>query len=259
VIDQAYVQAGLAGLTASIESLEDLAERLPRLPLANQPGTRWRYSYATDVLARLIEVWSGERFSAFISRRILEPLGMVDTAFYVAEDKRDRFTAMYAPTNVFKPMEGGLVKVDDPYETRYATPPDWESGGHGLVSTVADYLAFVKMLVSRGEWAGRRYLQPETLELMRTNQLPPGENVQFGMRLPGVTFGLGFGLQEELPDGMSALAQDEYHWGGIAGTHSWMAPRADLALICMVQRMPGFLHPFQADFKRLTYAAVERG
>jgi CubicO group peptidase (beta-lactamase class C family) len=72
-----------------------------------------------------------------------------------------------------------------------------------------------------------------------------------------LTFGLGFALQEQLPDGMSALAQDEYHWGGIAGTHSWLAPHADVALICMTQRMLGFLHPFQAEFKQLAYRVLE--
>ena len=254
VVDQAYVQAGLAGLTGEIESLESLVERIADLPLADQPGTRWRYSFSTDILARLVEVWSGEQFSAFLKRRILDPLGMVDTGFFVSEEKRDRFTAMYAPTDLMQPMQGGLVKVDDPYETRFSAAPGFEAGGHGLVSTVPDYLTFVRMLVNEGEWNGVRLLQPETLMLMRTNRLPPGAKVRFmTMDLPGTTFGLGFALKESLAEDDPPGALGEYFWGGIAGTHSYIAPKANLTMMSFTQRMPGFLHPFSADFKRLAY------
>lgn len=253
VIDQGYAQAGLAGLTGAIENLESLVTRLADLPLADQPGTRWRYSFSTDILARLVEVWSGEKFSAFLKRRILDPLGMHDTDFFVPEKKRDRFTAMYAPTDMLQPMQGGLVKVDDPYETSFSDPPSFEPGGHGLVSTASDYLSFVRMLVNGGEWNGARLLQPETLTLMRTNRLPSGARVRFVMELPGTTFGLGFALKESLAQDEPPGAQGEYHWGGIAGTHSCMAPKANLTMMCFTQRMPGFLHPFSADFKRLAY------
>lgn len=254
VIDQAYGQAGLVGLRDTIESLESLVERIADLPLADQPGTRWNYSFATDILARLVEVWSGDKFSAFMKRRILDPLGMVDTDFFVPEEKRDRFTAMYAPTDMLQPMQGGLVKVDDPFATSFGAPPSFEAGGHGLVSTVADYLSFVRMLVNEGEWNGARLLQPETLSLMRINRLPPGALVRFfAMELPGTTFGLGFALKESLAENEAPGALGEYHWGGVAGTHSFMAPKANLTMMCFTQRMPGFLHPFSADFKRLAY------
>ena len=254
VVDQAYVQAGLAGLTGEIASLGSLVERIADLPLADQPGTRWRYSFSTDILARLVEVWSGEKFSAFLKRRILDPLGMLDTDFFVPEEKRDRFTAMYAPTDLMEPMQGGLVKVDDPSETSYSAPPSFEAGGHGLVSTISDYLSFVRMLVNEGEWNGMRLLQPQTLTLMRSNRLPPGALVRFmTMDLPGTTFGLGFALKESLAENETPNALGEYFWGGIAGTHSFMAPKANLTMMCFTQRMPGFLHPFSADFKRLAY------
>jgi CubicO group peptidase (beta-lactamase class C family) len=254
LIDQAYTQAGLSGLTNSLDSLENLVEQIADLPLADQPGTRWRYSFSTDILARLVEVWSGERFGAFLKRRIIEPLGMVDTDFFVPEEKRDRFTAMYAPTDPMQPMQGGLVKVDDPFETSFGSPPDFEAGGHGLVSTVADYLSFVRVLANQGEWNGVRLLQPETLALMRINQLPPEALVRFmTMELPRTTFGLGFALKESLADDEPPGALGEHYWGGVAGTHSYIAPVANLALMCFTQRMPGFLHPFSADFKRLAY------
>lgn len=258
VIDRSYAAAGLGGLASPIESLEDLVARLARLPLANQPGTRWRYSFATDVLARLVEVWSGERFSAFLKRRIFAPLGMWDTDFYVPEDKRDRFAGLYLPADPLQPMVGGLTLSDDPRNTQFAEPPGYEAGGHGLVSTLPDYLAIVRMLVNGGEWNGTRFLTPETLALMRTNQLPSGTTVQFMMALPGTSFGLGFALTEQVPEGLPDYARDEYYWGGIAGTHSFMAPHADLALICMTQRMPAFLHPFQLDFRRLAYSIAGR-
>ena len=254
VIDQAYAQAGLSGLSHSIESLESLVEQIADLPLAFQPGTRWHYSFSTDILARLVEVWSGERFSTFLKQRILDPLGMVDTDYFVPEEKRERFTAMYAPTDMMQPMQGGLVKVDDPYETSFGAPPGFEAGGHGLVSTTSDYLSFVRMLVNQGEWNGVRLLQPETLALMRINRLPPGALVRFmTMELPGTTFGLGFALKESLAEDEPPEALGEHFWGGVAGTHSYIAPGANLALMCFTQRMPGFLHPFSADFKRLAY------
>ncbi|MFM7120979.1 MAG: serine hydrolase domain-containing protein, partial [Gammaproteobacteria bacterium] len=230
---------------------------LARLPLAYQPGTSWRYSLATDVAARVVEVLSGQRFDAFLKTRIFDPLGMVDTDFHVPSEKQDRFVTMYAPVDLLTPMKGGLVKADDPYTGSYSRPRSFLSGGGGLVSTVSDYLTFLKAIVSGGSWAGVRLLRPETLALMRTNQLAPGIGVRFPMwEMSRTVFGLGFALKEAAGPDEPASAVDEYHWGGMAGTHTWMAPRADLTGVCMTQRMPGFWHPFSHDFKRMLYAAL---
>ena len=170
---------------------------------------------------------------------------------------QDRFITMYAPTNFFEPMEGGLVKADDPHEGSYTKPRRLLSGGGGLVSTVSDYLSFIRMIVSGGSWNGSRILKPETLKLMRENQLPAGVGVSFPMSdMPGTVFGLGFALKESLGEGEPPAALGEYHWGGMAGTHSWMAPEVGLTGMCMTQRMPGFWHPFSHEFKALAYELV---
>jgi len=254
VVDRAYAERGINPLGNFNDTLEAMCDRLATAPLAYQPGTRWRYSLATDVTARVIEVLSGQRFDEFLKRRIFEPLGMRDTDFFVPEQKRERFTAMYAPLDLMSPMKGGLVLADDPVKGQYTRPRAMLSGGGGLVSTVADYLAFVRMLVNDGQGDGARILKPATLELMRTNQLAPGVGVSFPMwAMPGTVFGLGFALRTDAQEGESPNAVDEYFWGGMAGTHSWMSPRANLTGMCLTQRMPGFWHPFSHDFRRFAY------
>jgi CubicO group peptidase (beta-lactamase class C family) len=254
VIDKAYAAAGLGGAPGSGATLQSLSERLATLPLAFQPGGGWRYSFATDVAARIIEILSGTSFDAFLTRNIFEPLGMHDTAFWVEEQKRERFTTMYMPKNFFAPMQGGLTKADDPMRGAFTQPPTLLSGGGGLVSTMSDYLAFIRMIVAGGSWNGVRILKPETLALMRTNQLAPDVSVKLALwPMPSTVFGLGFALKTAKGAGEPDSAKGEYHWGGMAGTHSWMAPEAGIAGICMTQLMPGFLHPFSHDFKRLAY------
>ncbi|RMG75945.1 MAG: class A beta-lactamase-related serine hydrolase, partial [Bacteroidetes bacterium] len=235
-------------------TLAELSRKLGDLPLAYQPGTDWRYSFATDVAARLVEVLSGQRFDTYLRERIFQPLGMVDTDFWVPPEKQDRFVTMYAPTDLFDPMKPGLVKADDPREGVYNQPRTLLSGGGGLVSTVADYLAFLRMLVCEGSWGEARILEPDTVTLMRQNQLTDGVRVRFPMwTMPGTVFGLGLALKAELAPGEPEAMLDEYHWGGMAGTHSWVAPRIGLTGLCMTQRMPGFWHPFSHDFKALAY------
>jgi CubicO group peptidase (beta-lactamase class C family) len=257
LVDRAYAAAGVNALANADSTLEELCATLAKIPLAYQPGTSWRYSFATDVVARVVEVISGQRFDEYLAARIFRPLGMVDTDFYVPTGKHDRFTTMYAPTDFFQPMKGGLVKADDPHTGSYSKPKRMLSGGGGLVSTVSDYLAFLRAIINGGEWNGVRLLKPETLALMRTNQLAPGVGVKFPMwEMNGTVFGLGFAIKEAPGPDEPKSAIGEYHWGGMAGTHSWMAPRADIAGFCLTQRMPGFWHPFSHDFKRLVYAAL---
>jgi len=254
LVDQAYAASGIDILNNFEITLETLCQTLGELPLAYHPGTSWRYSFGTDVTARLVEVLSGQRFDEFLQQNIFAPLGMVDTDFWVPPEKTDRFTTMYSPTDLMDPMKGGLIKVDDPVEGSYNRPRQLLSGGGGLVSTVSDYLSFIRMIVSGGSWNGAQIVKPETLALMRTNQLAEGVGVSFPMwDMPGTVFGLGFALKAAIADGDPAASLDEYHWGGMAGTHSWMAPRANLTGMCMTQRMPGFWHPFSHEFKAFAY------
>jgi CubicO group peptidase (beta-lactamase class C family) len=253
VIDSAYSQAGL-GIGGADYDLEELCARLAKQPLAYQPGTSWRYSFATDVCARLIEVLSGERFDQYLKERIFSRLKMHDTDFWVPPDKTERFTTMYAPDDLFDPMQPGMQKADDPAAGQYSSEKKFLSGGGGLVSTVSDYLSFLKVIVNDGDYNGVRLLKADTLKTMRSNQLAPEVEVAFPMwAMPGTVFGLGFALRQTLADDDPRGSQDEYHWGGMAGTHSWMAPQAGITGFCLTQRMPGFWHPFSHEFRALSY------
>ena len=254
VIDRTYIEGGLNVLADASITLEEFCSLAARLPLAYQPGTSWRYSVATDVCARLVEVLSGQMFDEYLFEHIFAPLKMADTDFWVPPEKSARFTTMYAPVDLFDAMKPGLNKADDPVAGQYSTRRAFLSGGGGLVSTMSDYITFIRMIVNGGEWGDARILQSETLDLMRTNQLAAGVGVAFPMwAMPGTVFGLGFALRETLGPDDPVVAQDEYHWGGMAGTHSWMAPVAGISGFCGTQRMPGFWHPFSHEFKALAY------
>ena len=254
VLDAGYLAGGINILGEYDEELAGLTERLGNFPLAYQPGSSWGYSFATDVVARFIEVLSGQRFDEFLQENIFSPLDMVDSGFFVPAEKQDRFITMYAGIDPLDPMKPGLVKADDPHTGIYSKPRRLLSGGGGMVSTVQDYLTFVRMLINDGEINGQRILQPETLQLMRTNQLADDVSVAFPMwAMPGTVFGLGFALRESVTAEDSALAKNEYFWGGMAGTHSWMAPQPGIAGMCFTQRMPGFWHPFSHEFRAGAY------
>ncbi len=250
VIDQAYMAAGVLRGSAT---LEELTAKAASLPLVYHPGEFWRYSVATDVTAHLIEVVSGQRFSTFLADEIFGPLGMVDTSFSVPADKRDRFVTMYDPADLFDPTVPGLTPHAGGMGGSYDDDVTFESGGGGLASTMGDYVTFIRMIVNGGEWNGARIVQPETLQLMRTNQCAPGVVVNFPMwSMPGTVFGLGFGVRQEISEGSPGASLGEYFWGGMAGTHSWMSPTG-LSGLCFTQVMPGFWHPFSHEFRSMAY------
>jgi CubicO group peptidase (beta-lactamase class C family) len=201
------------------------------------------YSVATDVLARLVEVISGQRFDAFIQSRILGPLGTVDTGFVVSD--RNRLVAYYAGADPINPMKPGLTRADDaPYPGAYLRPFPRQNGGAGLVSTLPDMVALIRSLLPSG--------------LMMTNQLP--ENVWMRFAAYGELKGKGYGLAGALILEPSAFdhqdARGELFWGGRAGTQWWISPRKNTAGLIMAQREMG--HPFVVEFKRLVYEAVKR-
>jgi len=234
-------------------TLAEMMGVLADLPLVFHPGKSWEYSVATDVLARLVEVISGKRFDAFIQSRILAPLGMVDTGFVVSD--RDRLVAYYAGAGPLDPMKPGLIRADDaPYPGAYLRPFPRQSGGSGLVSTLPDMVALIRSLLQ----GGPTLLEPDTIKLMMTNQLPEGVWIRFAGL--GELQGKAYGLAEALILEPSAFehqdARGELFWGGRAGTQWWISPEKNTAGLVMAQREMG--HPFLAEFKRLAYEAVKR-
>jgi CubicO group peptidase (beta-lactamase class C family) len=233
-------------------TLAEMIDVLADLPLVFHPGTSWEYSVATDVLARLVEVISGQRFDAFIQSRILGPLGMVDTGFVVSD--RDRLVALYAGADLVDPMKPGLTRADHaPYPGAYLHPFPRQSGGSGLVSTLPDMVALIRSLLP----GGPTLLRPDTIKLMMTNQLPEGVWIRFAAY--GALQGKGHGLAGALilePSGFEHQdARGELFWGGRAGTQWWISPKKNTAGLIMAQREMG--HPFVIEFKRLAYEAVK--
>ena len=252
-VDQAYNAADINPVSSPGYTLKSLAERLSELPLAFQPGTSWRYSFATDLCARVIEVISGLHFDEYLSAKLIRPLGMSDTDFCVPEDKQQRLVSMYNAPDLLDPMKSGFDLSDTELDRR-TERPTFLSGGGGLVSSVSDYTTFIQMIIADGTWNGRQYVKPETLTLMRSNQLAPGVSVDLpGLKMPNTVFGLGFALKTEADGPPFQSSAGEYHWGGMAGTHAWIAPSAGISGLCFTQRMPGFWHPFSQEFRRFVY------
>jgi CubicO group peptidase (beta-lactamase class C family) len=248
-VDEQYRDANLLDNSGT---LADMIEKLAKLPLVNQPGARFNYSVSTDVLARIVEVVSGQSFDKFLAERIFEPLGMSDTAFFVPEEKRDRFTACYGPG-----PDGKLTINDDPKSSRYLTNPRFLSGGGGLVSTAHDYLRFCQMLLNRGELDGKRLLEASTVDEMTKNQLSDeAYPVDVGGKRPGVGFGLGFSVIVEKTAFTGASHIGEFGWGGAASTHFWISPKDELAVVVLTQLMP-FDFQMENAAKPLIYDAIE--
>ena len=249
--NEARVLNPLTPLTDFIDSLADL-------PLSYHPGTSWEYSVATDVLGRVVEVVSGKPLDAFFKAHIYEPLGMVDTGFFVPEEKQDRFVTYYRGVDVLDPTKPGLFRNDDkPYPQAYRRPFPRLSGGGGLTTTMPDMLALVKALLPGSD----TLLKPETLRQMMTNQLPEGQTIRFATLgpIPGKGFGLGGAVTFAPMPFDPPNSKGEFQWGGVAGTHWWICREANTAGVLMAQREMAFWNPFYFEFKRLAFEAVGAG
>jgi len=230
-------------------TLEEFVGEVAKLPLAHQPGTLYRYSVATDLLGFLIQVVSGMPFDEFLKRCILEPLGMVDTDFYVPPEKIERFSTVYGPDE-----QGSLKVVDASQTSHYAMPAHFVSGGGGLVSTAGDYLRFCRMLLNEGELDGVRLLGRKTVELMTTNHMPVG--VQPFPEDAFLSFGLGVSVVLELRQSRQLGSPGTFGWGGAANTNFWIDPKEEMIGILMLQYMPSETYPVVADFRTLAYQAL---
>ena len=226
----------------------ELVERLARLPLAYQPGTTWDYSHSTDVLGRLIEVVGGTTLYQFQKERLLDPLGMKDTMFYVADAARQaRVAEPFADDRSI----GAGAEFNDPRVVQ-----KWESGGGGMVGTALDYARFLQMLLNGGALQGKRYLSPRTIAYMTSDHLggviTPGPLYLPG---PGLGFGLGFAVRKEA--GVSPLpgSVGEYNWGGAGGTYFWVDPKENMFVVFMMQS-PKQRVAYRSLLKDMIYAAI---
>ncbi len=238
-INEAYTQARIGDRDVSNE---ELVAHVSKLPLRFSPGARWEYGISTDVLGRVIEVIEKKTLGDVLQARVLGPLGMVDTAFFVPSDKLGRAA---------QPWQRPGIPPSPRFDV--SKQPAFESGGGGLVGTIEDYLRFTLMLANGGEFQGRRLVSKKTLELMTTDHLgkTPG-------RAPGLGFGLGFEVRTIEGQAGMAGTIGEYGWAGNAGTIFWINPKEDLIAIYMVQVADSDRVMLRNQFRSMVQAAIIR-
>lgn len=255
-VDVAYREGGVdrgPGMT-----VDTFLERIGRMPLRFDPGSKWLYSLSTDVCGALVERLSGVPFDEYLRENIFKPLGMKDTAFHVSAENAERLAANYQ-----RAADKSLELIDDPMDSTYLTKPTFCSGGGGLVSTMADYYQFCDMLRRGGERGGERIIGSRTLSMMHMNHLPGGVDLghmaidSFSeTAYSGVGFGLGFAMTlGEVAAG--GVGSGDYYWGGAASTIFWVDPAEDLVVIFMTQLMPSGTFNFRGQLKNMVYAAIE--
>ncbi len=252
-VDAAYRQKGIGEIEKS-GTLAGMIEALASIPLEFSPGEAWNYSVATDVCGWLVEKLSGLPFATFLEQRILSPLGMADTGFFVKPGSGARLATCY------QPKRGGGIEVQDQAETSsFLEPPGFVSGGGGLVGTAADYLAFVEALrTGAHDLLGRR-----TFAQMTANHLPGGVDLPAVSRslfseaaYAGVGFGLGFATTTDWVKTGLPGNDGDWFWGGAASTFFWCDPADELSVVFMTQLIPSSTWPVRRELRQLIYAAL---
>jgi CubicO group peptidase (beta-lactamase class C family) len=239
----------------------DLAEQCRKwasMPLMFNPGTKWGYSVATDVLGRLVEVISGQSLADFCATRIFEPLGMSDARWWVDDVDAGRLAGLYAAN----PVSGKATRM--PSMDHFAkAKPNMYSGGAGLICAADDYHRFTQMLLREGEFDGVRLLGSRTVRFMTRNHLPGNADLDaFGTGgfaetiMEGVGFGLGFAVVLDPVPGKAPTSPGSYYWGGLASTAFWVDPAEELTAMFFTQLVPSSQYPIRTQMRQLIYSAL---
>ena len=237
-----------ARVRSRADTLPQFITKIVRVPLMEDPGTRYRYSEGTTVVGRLVEIWAGKPLDVFMRDRIFQPLGMNDTAFWVDPDQHPRLTSVYAL------QSGGGLQRYEIDEVPFTVRPALIEGAVGLVSTAPDFMRFCQMLLNLGELNGTRILSPKTVELITRNGL--SESV---LRARGGGMGWGLANVNVVVDPAAVPGSPnagEYGWDGSAGTIFWIDPKLQMATILMTQSSPANPDSLRQRFKALVTAAV---
>lgn len=252
-----YVEEGLDSDRGRALTLEAFAKKAASLPLMAHPGTEWNYSISMDILGRVVEVVSGQRFGEFLQERIFKPLGMKDSGFHVPAEKVDRFAANYTRNE----KTGNMDLADDPAKSPYLKVPGHDSGGGGMVGTGADYLRFAQMLLNGGELDGVRILSEDRVDEMTTNHFGPefGDtplSKMYPVGMDGVGFGYCGSVVMEGFEGTLFGSSGQYSWGGAASTDFWIDPAQKLVGIVLTQLLPSGRYPTKMTMNNATYDAL---
>jgi len=243
-------------------SLEEMMERLAELPLAFQPGSQFRYSVATDVLAHVIERATERPLDELLQEQIFAPLGMEDTAFFVPEVQRGRLMPMFGVKDISefaplhpRPQQLTPTDVEDMYPSHSRT---FRRGGHGLYSTLRDYAQFARMLLDGRTRDGQVLLGRKTLEMLRANRIPPEQlPLTIGMNaLPGYGWGLGVRVMLDVGQAMALTGQGELGWAGAASTYFFVDPAESLYGVFMTQYLGATL-PLNEELRTAAYQMID--
>ena len=256
VLDEVYREKGYDLTYPENVTLQQAVRDWCSVPLLFEPGSAWNYSVATDVLGRLIEIWSGQTLDVFFRTRILDPLKMDDTDWYCPEEKWDRLAQLYVAA------EGQSVLTPN-LAAEATRRPTLLAGGGGLVSTAHDYQRFMAMMLRRGELDGVQLLSSRTVDLMTQNHLPDGLDLNRFARdsfsevgHTGVGFGLGVSVIESQPRNKSLVSVGTFAWGGAASTYFWVDPAEELTVGFYTQLLPSWTYPVRRELQQLVYAAL---
>lgn len=259
-VDAMYRQAGFELTTARGLDLAECCDAWARLPLLFDPGQRWNYSVATDVLGRVVEVASGQSLDEFFRDRIFGPLGMWDTGFTADPADADRLATLYVADE--SRLAVPHPKADRVHATAFEQPKAL-AGGAGLISSAHDYHRFVRMLLRGGELDGARLLGSRTVRYMTSNHLPGHadlETIASGAfseaANAGTGFGLGFSVVHDPVASKVPCSTGEFAWGGMASTAFWGDPVEDLGVVFLTQLMPSGTHPIRSQLRQLVYQAL---
>ncbi len=220
---------------AGSESSADKIRKLAAMPLYSQPGAEWRYSYASDVLGYLVEVVSGVPFEQFLKTRLFDPLGMSHTGFFIPEGDVPLLAGAYRHT-----ADGGLERGDGGPSKAQTKPPQFASGGGGLISTAGDYLRFAQMLANMGSLEGRQYLSPITVELMTSNQVADDAQAKaYGEIWRCLGYGLGVSPIIDYRSAPQANRNGDYTWPGAMDTNWMVSPSTGIVAVVLAQNIRG--------------------
>ncbi len=256
-IDAAYRENNFDFARDHLDS-DAFIEKLSKLPLEFAPGTGWNYSVSTDVLGVAVERISGMRLGDYFEKHIFAPLGMTDTHFGVAEGQSERLVDAYAyqPGHAPKMINAGAT-------SKLNEPGAFDSGGGGLIGTIADYHRFSTMLLNGGELDGARIVSPKTIRLMRTNHLPNNADLtEMSSSLfseannAGTGFGLGFAMVIDPSKTLMPSSLGEFYWGGAYSTAFFVDPVERITMVFMTQVYPSSTYPIRRQLKTLIYSAL---
>ncbi|WGS01716.1 beta-lactamase family protein [Bradyrhizobium sp. ISRA443] len=241
-----------ANIYAGDFDLAEFAERIAKLPLQNQPGALWQYGHSTDILARVMEVVTGQKFSTIEREKLLDPLGMKDTSFFVTDPEKQKLMAEPMPND----SDFRVGRINDPTKVK-----KWESASGGMVSTMADYSRFAQMLLNGGTFEGKTILKPETFKEMTTDHVGPGSGVERDyFYFPGDGFGFGLGLAVRTDPGNAKPPPPgdlgELKWDGASGCYFVIDRKQDMFFI-LLEQTPSERQRIQRTLKQLIYEAMD--